>query len=88
VVCLWRTLEFRQFHSFHGQAGPLITVGDPVSTDWYCEGRTATRREVEDAVRTGLPALRALCDQDEPGAHDALDAALARAQQYWPSETP
>jgi hypothetical protein len=50
VVCVWRTPDFRPFLAHGGNAGWLVTVGEPLETLWYCEGRLATRAEVEESL--------------------------------------
>jgi hypothetical protein len=84
VVCLWRTADYRPFLAHGGNAGLLVTVGDPLETLWYCQGRLATRREVEDSIATGLPTLSTFAEDDGPEGVAALEAAIARAQRYLP----
>lgn len=65
----------------------LWTVGDPVETRWYAEGRPATRAEVLASINTGLPILRAECERDpRPAAALAeLDRQHARALELVPA---
>jgi hypothetical protein len=61
--------------------GVLFVVGDPVRLDAFAEGRRATRQEVRESVRTGMPHLVVAAEQDGPLAmmelYRMLDAANA-----------
>lgn len=43
--------------------GWLFTIGEPTDVLFYREGRPATRAEVEESIRSGLPILEAKCDE-------------------------
>jgi len=47
---------------------PLFRFGDPSLVEFYAEGRRATRAEVEESVRTGLPSVAPMAAQDGPEA--------------------
>ena len=36
---------------------PLIGIGNPVHVEFWTEGRAATRAEIEESIRTGLPLI-------------------------------
>lgn len=55
VYCLWTTKVCRPFQAANG--GLLFELGDPTSTEWYAEGRLATRAEIDESIRSGLPKL-------------------------------
>jgi hypothetical protein len=89
VVALWTAHGYEMWRDPLGK--PLLTVGEPVRTvEWYCEGRAATRAEVEAAIASGFPALDAMCDQEREAeretARRALQAAKARALSWLPAE--
>jgi hypothetical protein len=65
VMALWTTRTFKIFND--GQGKPLIQIGEPESIEWYAEGRPATRAEIEESVRTGLPNLEALARLEKGG---------------------
>jgi len=69
VVCLWETMSYRPF-----KAGPgvLFKLSDPIRTDWYCEGRPATRAEVLAAIESGYPLLEQLAKTEGNGALEEL----------------
>lgn len=70
VTLLWVTEDYR---TFKAPGGILIKIGDPVSTDWYARGRTATREEIIESITGGLPTLRAMARREGPDAMKALD---------------
>jgi hypothetical protein len=70
VTLLWITESYRTFKAGNGI---LIKIGDPVETQWYARGRTATRDEIMESIRTGLPALQHVARQEGPEAMLALD---------------
>jgi hypothetical protein len=83
VMCLWETQVYRPYKTRHGNAGVLISLGDPDRVDWWREGRPAKRSEVDDAIKFGLPALEQMAAQ-EPGGMEALGVALLRLHPYLP----
>lgn len=54
----------------------------PAMVEWYCEGRMAKRREVEDSIIAGLPALQAAAEQD--GSIEYLPTQVAKAKKLLP----
>lgn len=68
VICLWTTPEWRPYRDDRG--GVLFRLGNPVATEWYAEGRAATKREVQDSIESGLPLLTSIAeaeDRERPG---------------------
>lgn len=57
AVCIWTTRKFTAYQTQIGNAGTLIELGDPEHTEWYAEGRAATRAEVDASIASGLPLL-------------------------------
>jgi hypothetical protein len=53
--------------------GVLFQLGRAFKVEWFREGREATRAEVMESMRTGLPALEKACDLD-------LDPAVAKEE--------
>jgi hypothetical protein len=82
VAALWITRSYDRWSPAKGQI--LITVGDPERVEWYAEGRTATRDECLESIRTGLPFLEAEAEQ-QPGAMAELRKQQTRAEQYLPT---
>lgn len=54
VTLVWVSATWKPFKVDNGY---LWNIGEPVSADWYCQGRTATRAEVDAAFDKGLPHL-------------------------------
>jgi hypothetical protein len=59
ATLLWTTKGFEMFSD--GKGGQLIRIGSPIATEWWAEGKAATRAQVERSVDTGLPILLAMC---------------------------
>jgi hypothetical protein len=78
VVCLWTTKVFQTFRSDAGNSGVLFHLGEPVSLEWWAEGRPAQRDEVDASIESGLPLLMAEArkDRDPEGALRDLEARL------------
>src|SRR5262252_7531368 len=60
VMLIWTTLTYRLVGDHAGKF--VFNLGDPERLSWWREGRTATRAEILDAIASGLPLLRAMCD--------------------------
>ena len=72
------------------QGRPLIEIGNAVAVSWWKEGRPATRAEVEESVRTGLPLLEAACESEtlahqRDEAHKMLREKLEIAKRFFPA---
>lgn len=66
-----------------GNAGILFTLPDPMEVIWFCEGRPATRAEVDQSIATGLPLLLEHSD-GSPEAADELAELVAVARPLLP----
>jgi hypothetical protein len=85
VACLWISKSYpKLFKTQMGNAGVLFSLGEPIETIWYREGRLATRREVIDAIHEGLPTLEAMAAQEGKGAPEALNRQLLAAWTLLP----
>jgi hypothetical protein len=78
VMVLWTARTFEAFSPAPGEL--LITMGAPLSVEWFREGRPATREECEESIRTGMPALEAIAQHDprELAALQKATLAIAR----------
>jgi len=83
VICLWITREYELFDD--GRGKPLITVGKPERVLWWCEGRAATRAEVDASVHGGLPILLNEAKRDGRFAVEALGDAVKVAERLFPA---
>jgi len=59
AICIWVTHEFKLFPDRDNR--PLIRIGEPIEVSWWCQGRTATRAEVQESIDSGLPKLQEMC---------------------------
>lgn len=80
---IWITTTFRPFNT--PPEGWLISVGDPVETLWYCEGRRATRPEILSSFDARLPLLASIAKQQSPEAEQALLRQVAAAMRLVPA---
>jgi|GEM_PF-909001 len=95
AVCIWTVRGKPKIWSPPG-GGILFELADPVSTEWYAEGRPARRSEVNESIRSGLHLLveQAVAeDKERPGAGAMADLAQRIAReaarldaQEWPPE--
>lgn len=81
VAMLWVTRQYEVFPD--GKGGFLITMGEPLSVEWYREGRAATKEEVMASIDAGLPNLEALA-RLQPGATAQLERYKERFQKWLP----
>ena len=87
VVLVWvtsGTVQVRQLPPEYG-GGVLFDIGAPTAVEWWAEGRPATRAEVEESIRTGLPLLEESAREDGPEALDELERMHQRALRYLPA---
>lgn len=62
VIAIWTTRLFRIFRDPANR--PLLEMGKPEHCTWWRAGREATRDEILDAIRSGLPFLRKAAQQE------------------------
>lgn len=84
VTLAWTTRRWQPW-SPDGR-GLLFAIGDPETTEWWAQGRAATRDEVLASIDSGLPLLRAEADAEGPDAVAALERMTADALRYLPRE--
>lgn len=81
AVCIWITRHFRPFNAGNGV---LFQLGDPMDVLWFCEGRTATRREVLASITSGRSILEAVAAQDGSAGLAELGQQIARLAPLLP----
>lgn len=81
VTLLWTTRDWGVFGD--GSGRPLFRMGDPTRTQWFAEGRLATRAEVVASIESGLPSLRELARG--PADLAELEAARTRLNALVPA---
>lgn len=84
VVLIWRTRGYRVIRD--GKGGQLIEMGPADATEWWCEGRPATRDEVAVSIADGLPMLMDLARQQSDDAVLELVEATKRIHSLMPPE--
>jgi len=82
VTLLWQCGAFKamrvEAHESEGiRAGVLFRIGDPLSVEWYAEGRPATRAEVLASIDSGMPLLAEPAERE--GGHAPYVLAAQRA---------
>lgn len=83
AVCVWTTRSFHLFRDDKG--GPLFRLGEPVEVLWFAHGRTATREEVSESIRTGLPILQGLAEAQGIAAIKHLMRSITVAMALLPA---
>lgn len=71
VAMVWVTKSYKAIKvpKMNSQGmGYLLEMGEPLQVTSFAEGREATRDEIEESVRTGLPSLIAAGEVDGPEA--------------------
>ncbi len=81
VCALWTTRSYTLTRS----NGVLFKVGEPEHIEWFCEGRKATRAEIDESIRTGLPILEKMAEEDGPEAEQLLARQLRVAEALLPA---
>lgn len=79
VMLLWTSNTYKMFRApavGPSGGGLLINVGEPISVEWWREGRKATRAEVMESIDSGLPKLQEICEMEEPTHREEAHAEL------------
>ena len=97
VQCLWTTrgtgsAEHRRGYIVFrdtAQGDAKIEIAQPVTVSWWKGGEPASRNEVLDAIKEGMPALRKLCGAELLAEHQSeanrqLDERLEAALKLVP----
>ena len=59
--------------------GFMFNLGEPLTIQWYREGRTATRKEIMDSINSGVPFLKEFAAKDGPKAVANLSQQYSQA---------
>lgn len=92
VTALWTTKSFKKLRveaneEAGANAGILFQLGDPERVLWYCEGRPAGRKEVEEAFDAGFPTLMEVAMKEGRAAVVELQVMQRRAMTLLPKAT-
>lgn len=63
----------------------LISLGEPTSVLWYCEGKSATRAQILDSFERRLPALQTMAAEQGAEAEAALASYVQDAMKWMPA---
>lgn len=83
VALVWVTRQYRIKYDPNG--GRLFDIGEPHSVSWWCEGRPATREEVQASIDSGLPVLSEMARDEGPEATRELERFVDRAMVLLPA---
>jgi len=81
VVALWTTKSYKLLRV---ENGVLLQLGEPQLVLWYCQGRTATRKEVEESINSGLPALETIARAEGEDSLHELWQQTEEARKHLP----
>jgi hypothetical protein len=84
VTLIWLCRTYRVQRE---RDGLLFRLGHPARVEWYSEGRKATRAEVLESIRTGLPTLAEIAQQDGYEAVKLLQTMAQRVMKFVPEES-
>lgn len=82
AYCVWITESFKPYRIADSW---LITVGDPVETLWFSEGRPASRQQILDSFDRRLPLLRDIAKSESPEAEAHLQAQVDKTMALLPT---
>lgn len=68
-----------------GRGEYLFRLGEPLSLSFWAEGRPATRDEIEESIRTGMPILATQCDEQPGNRLEDLERMHAAAKLLLPA---
>jgi len=83
AMILWTTDEWDEVLGAPGDA-PVVSFGEPSRVSFWCQGRTATRGELLDAMAKGLPELQRMAEADGGDAPQRLARKVADAMFWFP----
>lgn len=82
VSMLWTCQDYTVWDD--GRGGKLITMGEPLTVEWFRCGKKATREEVLDSIESGLPNLANVAAQQKGGL-EHLAECRKRFELYLPA---
>jgi Phage Tail Collar Domain len=89
VMLLWVTRRGDYQLISDGGHGYLFSLkAEPVHTAWYCEGRMATRAEIDQSIKGGFPILFEQAQAEGDLAIAQLLKQRMIAEKYLPAEVP
>jgi hypothetical protein len=74
----------RSYEITSDKGGTYFHFEKPIAVEWYCEGRAATRAEVQQSIDSGLPELRAFQEFMPPDKRAKSERDIQNALKYLP----
>jgi hypothetical protein len=84
VILLWTARRLTTGPFVAGDA-VLFNVGEPAEVQWFCQGREATREEIEDSINSGLPILLEMAEKQGDRAVSQLARQVEEAWKLLPT---
>src|SRR5882757_4923781 len=84
-MAIWTTRTYKLFRPDKGTDGILFQIGEPEHVEWWREGRPATRREVDEAIESGMPFLANEAKREGGTALRDLEFYAGRVMHYLPA---
>lgn len=85
ACCIWTTKTFKPYRAGPDPIDWLIRLGEPTSVLWYCEGKPATREQIQKSLDERIHFLEEAAAQDGPEGKAALAQYVDRAMKYLPA---
>lgn len=83
VTCIWVTDNYTVKPD--PPSGVLFRMGAPSKVEYYCQGRPATRGEVEGSLGLSLAQMDKHVGAMDQNQRAEVAAMILLAQQYWPA---
>jgi hypothetical protein len=71
---IWITKHYKTFRA----GGTLFEIGEPLRIEFYAQSRRATRAEIDESIRTGIPFLEEAARTDGEDGIVALQDHIAK----------
>jgi len=78
---VWITKGYTVFKWHRPPFPMLITMGNPEHVEWWIDGRAATREEIIESVKRGMPPLQDLANT-EPSANGRMRGHISLLDQH------
>jgi hypothetical protein len=87
VAMVWtvRYRDWRKEGDNSARGKFVFRFGDPLRVTWWCQGREATRAEVQESIDSGLPALAEVAEAEGEAAVADLAAEVAAVGRLLPA---
>jgi len=83
VTLLWHCRGYEIFND--GSGGHLFRIPNPSQVQWFSQGRRATRDEILESIKTGVPLLEKIAAEDGPASIEHLKRSVESAMRFIPA---